>query len=132
MLAENVSYASTQCRMTKYGSFSVNDFRRISCANCYTLLVYVINEITLGLNVTEDGYLKPMAEYGGASLNRSLNPIVDADVKIIKSLMGGGGNEFDKWRSCCREAELCCSNVMSLDPPPKCTWFFCRIFIYFL
>jgi hypothetical protein len=104
---------SGSCRMTKYPRpFGIEEFRRVSCAKCYELLIYVINEFVLNLNVTEDGYLKVN--------NQTLNPSRREDVDVIRTYMSSA-NEFGKWQDCCKQADLCCTNVMSLEKP-KCNY----------
>lgn len=102
------------CRITKFGLFAPRDFNRISCANCYKLLGYVMDksqgqETTLMYNTTIDGYLTTGHRYA----NQTLDPIVDSDVERVRGTM----TEilYDKWRECCRHAEMCCTNVMTSD-----------------
>lgn len=106
---------SDLCRISKYGTFGPRDFFRISCANCYKLLDYVMDkmqtqlETTLAYNITPNGYLVQ-----GALGNQTfIDPTVPSDLSRVRGTM----NEmlFDKWRECCQQAELCCTNVMIKD-----------------
>lgn len=101
------SVDSKVCRITKYGSFSPADFNRISCSNCYKLLVFVISETRLAFNTTLDGYLT------SNDLNRTLDPTKSADRSVILNSL----NELqaEKWQECCSQAEVCCTDVMVKD-----------------
>jgi hypothetical protein len=93
-----------KCRMSRFGSFLPDEFNRISCANCYSLLQYVFPGSEFPLNTTNDGYFQ-------VNDDKLLDPQVKEDIDIIKTSMES--LEFDKWRSCCDEAKKCCSQVMS-------------------
>ncbi|RNA22981.1 calcitonin [Brachionus plicatilis] len=95
-----------QCRLSRFGSFSPKVFNRLSCANCYNLLVYVSPDTKLQFNVTYEGYL--------VSDDLGFDPTDPNDILGIKSSMQL--SEFDRWRACCVSAERCCSKVMVKSP----------------
>lgn len=96
---------SQECRLSRFGSYPVREFNRISCSYCYSLLVYVFSDIKFGFNVTQTGHF--MAN----NVNHLLDPLNKNDSLVIKDSMRS--NEYDKWRTCCFEAEKCCLQVMS-------------------
>lgn len=91
-----------QCRLSRFGSFPPKTFNRLSCANCYNLLTYVFPGSRLNFNVTYSGYL--------SSDTTNLDPTNADDILNIKNSMQQV--EFDKWRTCCESAQLCCSKIM--------------------
>lgn len=92
------------CRMTRAGAFSLSDFNRVSCTNCYKLLQWVINQTPLTYNTTSNGYLvDPFT-------NMTLDPTRPVDKAIVEKSMTE--LQIEKWTECCDEAALCCKNVM--------------------
>lgn len=107
-----LSYQKPQCRMTRSGSHAPNDYNRISCTNCYNLLVYVFPNKDLFFNTTKDGYILGKEKDGNGEYKR-LHPWKNLETfKVNMEPL-----EYDKWRSCCDEAKKCCSDVMLKELP---------------
>lgn len=103
------------CRMTRAGAFSLSDFNRMSCTNCYKLLLWVINQTPLTYNTTSNGYLvDPFT-------NMTLDPTRQADKAIVEKSMTE--LQIEKWTECCDEAALCCKNVMMPESRTSSTIF---------
>lgn len=99
------------CRLTNFNtSQSSASFNRLACAKCYELLQYVFKDFNSKseYNMTNDGYL--ISVYNSTQV---LDLSQEKDADIMKGYLDP--LEFKKWDSCCSEAKLCCSNVMSVS-----------------
>ena len=103
--------SNSECRMSRYGSFNPNEFNRLSCSNCYKLLVYVFTEFRIAFNVSSEGAFISEDQM-------ILDPTLASDVEIIRPTMDA--IQFEKWRDCCKEAEKCCAQVMLNNKPLTC------------
>jgi hypothetical protein len=108
------------CRLSRFGAYSVSEFNRISCSYCYELLKFVFSESEQACAVMPNGSLHYAAD------NQYYDPTRPADIQVVRDTMDGV--EYDKWRACCSEAKICCTDVMALDNlEGKCSSIWCLI-----
>jgi hypothetical protein len=99
--------STAKCSLSRFGAFSPIDFYRMACANCYTNLNFVIPGIKVKYEMLNNGYLTSPLFNQSIMLDPSLNDhkmIIKEDMDFL---------EYEKWQSCCSEAQLCCDNVMA-------------------
>jgi hypothetical protein len=92
-----------ECRMTRYGSFDQNSFNRISCANCYRLLIYVFPGFEYRYNLTNAGFL---IDENSNILDVGADKGIDIVGQAMETL------EYQKWKKCCDDARSCCTKMV--------------------
>jgi hypothetical protein len=108
-MVKTVAGFEPTCRLSRHGAYSMSDFNRMSCSYCFELLKYVFPDSEQAFSATLNGSLFY------PNTNQLYDPTRNEHIQIVRDTMDAA--EFDKWRSCCSEAELCCAEVMSLDNP---------------